>query len=109
VKRRRPALRLDQNSRPNYRPHLPLLLAHLRTGSLDVSRQALDERPEFLPVKDGPVALKVVAYAPPTGVPGDATNYLGGIADVLEQKTHRIAVDHLGMLVQVWLLGTTTD
>lgn len=36
-------------------------------------------------------------------MPGDATNYLGGIADVLEQKSHRVAIDHLADLEQVWL------
>jgi transposase len=34
LERSRPALHLDQDRRPNYRPHLPLLLTHLRTGSL---------------------------------------------------------------------------
>uniref|UniRef100_UPI00193974AC hypothetical protein n=1 Tax=Nocardioides caldifontis TaxID=2588938 RepID=UPI00193974AC len=34
----------------------------------------------------------------------DATNYLGGIADVLEQKTNRgAAVEHLRDLADVWL------
>src|SRR6266702_6291359 len=30
----RPALQLDQDRRSDHRPHLPLLLTHLRTGTL---------------------------------------------------------------------------
>jgi hypothetical protein len=47
--------------------------------------------------------MEVVLYAPLGGVRGDATNYLGGIADVLEQKSRRVAIDHLGELAQMWL------
>jgi hypothetical protein len=70
---------------------------------LQTAQQALGERPDFVPVQEGPVAMEVVLHAPPGTVPGDATNYLGGIADVLEQKSHRVAIDHLGELAQVWL------
>ncbi len=35
--------------------------------------------------------------------PSDATNYLGGIADVLEGKAHRGNLDHLGDLAGVAL------
>jgi hypothetical protein len=35
--------------------------------------------------------------------PPDATNYLGGIADVLEEKSRRGTLDHLGELRQVWV------
>ena len=34
LERHRPALQVDQDRRPDHRPHLPLLLTHLRTGSL---------------------------------------------------------------------------
>src|SRR5229473_1163551 len=34
LERSRPALHLDQDPRPDHRPHLPLLLTHLRTGTL---------------------------------------------------------------------------
>jgi hypothetical protein len=48
------------------------------------------------------VALDVVVHAP--GQPqGDATNYLGGIGDVLEDKSSRIAIEHLGDLAAVQL------
>jgi hypothetical protein len=35
--------------------------------------------------------------------PSDLTNYAGGIADVLEEKSQRMALDHLGELAQVAL------
>ncbi len=35
--------------------------------------------------------------------PSDATNYLGGVADVLEAKGHRGRLDHLGPLAAVAL------
>src|SRR6266702_5925655 len=34
----RPALQVDQDRRPDHRPHLPLLLTHLRTGTLGATR-----------------------------------------------------------------------
>ena len=76
---------------------------------LEAAQQALKEQPGLVPIKDGPVALEVALYAPPGGVPGDATNYLGGIADVLEQKAHRVAIDHLGELALVWLYGNDSQ
>lgn len=56
----------------------------------------------FAPIETGGVALDVVTRSPG----GDATNILGGIADVLENKpirAHRAAIDHLGDLAGVWL------
>ncbi|MDG4765679.1 hypothetical protein O7632_16465 [Solwaraspora sp. WMMD406] len=52
-----------------------------------------------------PVALEVVVRRPPRLPSGDATNFLGGIGDVLQDK-HRVprgAVAHLGVLVDVAL------
>jgi hypothetical protein len=58
----------------------------------------------FTQVGAGPVGLDVVVYAPDGNNPGDATNYLGGIGDVLENKAHRGTLDHLGGgLGNVWL------
>lgn len=57
----------------------------------------------FTQVGVGPVGLDVVLYAPEGSNTGDATNYLGGIADVLENKAHRGTLDHLGGLANVWL------
>src|SRR5512133_2452812 len=34
LEQQRPALQVDQDRRPDHRPHLPLLLTHLRTGTL---------------------------------------------------------------------------
>jgi hypothetical protein len=45
------------------------------------------------------------SVARPGGNPADATNYLGGIADVLEEKSRRGPLDHLEALATVWLYG----
>jgi transposase len=37
----RPALQVDQDRRPDHRPHLPLLLTHLRTGTLALGRHII--------------------------------------------------------------------
>src|SRR5215470_1363930 len=42
LERQRPALHLDQNRRPDHRPHLPLLLTHLRTGTLGIRWRCRD-------------------------------------------------------------------
>ena len=59
----------------------------------------------FTPIIQGRVGLDVVVHAPAGQNPADSTNYLGGIADVLENKTHRGGLDHLGDLAGVWLYG----
>jgi hypothetical protein len=56
-------------------------------------------------VANGDICLAVIVRAP-TGCPeGDATNYLGGIADVLQGKSKPINIDlsHLGTLQAVAL------
>jgi hypothetical protein len=68
---------------------------------LRAARDAL-QRSGFVPVDGGPVALDVVVHAPPGQDPWDATNYLGGIADVLEEKSRRGTLEHLGELRHVW-------
>jgi hypothetical protein len=50
------------------------------------------------------LALDLVLVSP-TAPPSDATNYLGGVADVLEDKTHRGDLSHLGSLADVALYG----
>jgi hypothetical protein len=57
----------------------------------------------FVPIDSGDVALAVVVRAPKGANRADATNYLGGIGDVLEDKSHRGPLDHLGALAGVWL------
>ena len=53
------------------------------------------------------ICLEVELRAPAGEQPGDATNYLGGIADALEDKRHRIKtsgpLDHLGYRKDVGL------
>jgi hypothetical protein len=77
--------------------HAPRVLNLLRAA-----KDAL-HRSSFVPVEKGPVALEVVVHAPPGRDPWDATNYLGGIADVLEEKSRRGTLEHLGELRHVWV------
>jgi hypothetical protein len=77
--------------------HAPRVLELLRAA-----KNAL-ERSGFARVDAGPVALDVVVQAPPGQDPWDATNYLGGIADVLEEKSRRGTLEHLGELRHVWV------
>ena len=59
--------------------------------------------PSFAPLS-GPICLEVTLHAPSGADPWDATNYLGGIADVLQDKSRvRIPLDHLGDLAKVAL------
>jgi hypothetical protein len=69
---------------------------------LEAAMQASQSQP-FTPVADGPVHLDVIFRCPAGQNPADATNYLGGIADVLEEKSHRGSLDHLGPLAKVHL------
>jgi hypothetical protein len=69
---------------------------------LDAAQQACAAQ-GFIPIAEGRVSLEVVVKAPRGQNPADATNYLGGIADVLESKAHRGQLDHLGDLASVWL------
>jgi hypothetical protein len=71
---------------------------------LAAAQAAMATHPDFAPISDGRVGLEVVLTPPTDRDSWDATNYLGGIADVLEHKAHRgAAVGHLGNLVDVWL------
>jgi hypothetical protein len=47
--------------------------------------------------------LELVVHTAPGDRLSDATNFLGGVADVLENKAHRGALPHLGDLATVWL------
>ena len=51
---------------------------------------------------EGPIGLDVVLFVS-TNDPWDATNYLGGIGDVLEEKGRRGSLHHLGELATVAL------
>ena len=48
------------------------------------------------------VGFELVVFSP-AEPPSDATNYLGGVGDVLEAKDRRGALPHLGKLVAVAL------
>lgn len=74
-----------------------------RVVALLTAAQAASQEQAFVPVDSGPVALDVLVAASSSEPPWDATNYLGGIADVLEDKVHRGALSHLGKLADVWL------
>ena len=50
-----------------------------------------------------PVGLDLIVRCRRDGSRSDATNYLGGVADVLEGKAHRGNLDHLGELGHVFL------
>ena len=50
-----------------------------------------------------PIALALVVRCPRDGSRSDATNYCGGVADVLEDKGYRGVLDHLGELAHVAL------
>lgn len=71
---------------------------------LAAAQAAMATHREFAPISNGRVGLEVVLASPTDREAWDATNYLGGIADVPEHKAHRgAAVEHLGNLVDVWL------
>lgn len=74
-----------------------------RVEALLRAAQAASQEQGFTSVHSGPVALEVVVSASPGAPPWDATNYLGGIADVLEDKANRGPLPHLRELAKVWL------
>jgi len=77
--------------------HAPRVLQLLREA-----HRAVNEI-DFQPLL-GPISLDVVVRAPTDKNTWDATNYLGGIADVLQEKTNvRISLEHLGDLSKVAL------
>jgi hypothetical protein len=78
-------------------PHLDRVLRLLAAAQRARSEQGL------APIADGAVSLDVVLKAPAGQERADATNYLGGIGDVLEDKAHRGSLDQLGDLAAVWL------
>ena len=69
---------------------------------LEAARRARAEQ-TFIPVIEGPVALDVELRASVGRPSWDATNYLGGIGHVLEDKAHRGVLDHLDEFAGIWL------
>jgi hypothetical protein len=57
---------------------------------------------EFSALLTERLGLELVLYAP-ADPPSDATNYLGGVGDVLEAKGRRGVLEHLGELATVAL------
>ncbi|QFU90192.1 hypothetical protein [Amycolatopsis sp. YIM 10] len=78
-------------------PHTERVRALLRAAEDAVARQ------EFTPLTDVPVALELVVRTAAGDRVPDATNLLGGVADVLENKDTRSSLSHLGALASVWL------
>lgn len=71
---------------------------------LGAASDALRTHKTFQPIDEGEIALELVVHAPHDQEPWDATNYLGGVADVLEDKSRRgSATDHLDNLASIWL------
>jgi hypothetical protein len=58
---------------------------------------------DFIPVDSESLELDLVVHAPPRTLRSDATNFLGGVADTLENKVHRNGLSHLGDLATVFL------
>jgi hypothetical protein len=75
-------------------PHEPRVRRLLEEALVAANEQ------EFPGFGDRLLALEVVLRCVGRP-PSDATNYLGGIADVLESKSHRGLLDHLGDLGSV--------
>jgi hypothetical protein len=76
--------------------HAPRVRALLEAARREISSKGFA-------VFEGPIGLDVELHAPPDRDPWDATNYLGGIGDVLEVKARRGVLDHLGGLAAVGL------
>ena len=77
--------------------HAPRVLA-----LLEAAKRAIEAGAR--PLGDVPVGLELALHCRRDRNRSDATNYLGGNADVLEGKSHRVgAIDHLGELAAVHL------
>lgn len=63
---------------------------------LEAARNAAAE--DFTGFGAQPLGLELTVSCPRDRHRSDATNYLGGVGDVLESKAHRGALDHLGDL-----------
>ena len=79
---------------------------HPYAGRVQALLEAADQARQaqgFVPIDAGPIALDVVVRAPSGQNPADATNYLGGIGDVLQDKSSHGLPDNLGPLKSTWL------
>ena len=83
-------------------PHAPRVRALLRAARDAALAAELEMEPSNFGFAQ--LALDVVVRTPVDAFGlSDATSYLGGIADVLESKSRRGALGHLGDLAQVQL------
>src|SRR5436309_2155653 len=64
---------------------------------LEAARETI-ERESFGGFGSTPIGMEVVVRSLRDGSRSDATNFLGGIADVLESKSRRGELPHLGEL-----------
>ena len=55
------------------------------------------------PLERAKIGLELVVAEAPGGIPGDAINYLGGVADVLQAHRRNIDLQHLGDLAKATL------
>jgi hypothetical protein len=69
---------------------------------LSAAARACDDQ-GFEPVVNGPIELTVEIRGPAGGPKADLTNYLGGIADVLQNGQPNIDTTWLGDLAEVYL------
>jgi hypothetical protein len=79
--------------------HAERVLALLRAAS---DEAGWGDTAIYFPCESLGLELIVRGPEPP---PSDATNYLGGVGDVLEDKRHRGDLPHLGELAGVALYG----
>ncbi len=73
-------------------PHHPRVIALLHKV-----KEALDSS-SWDPTERRRVGIELVMTETPDGFPGDATNYLGGVADVLQSNRVNADLSHLGEL-----------
>ncbi len=76
---------------------------HQRVINLLKQVQQTLKNSQWNPTERGQIGLELVVSESPTGIPGDAINYLGGIADVLQANRRNVDISHLHDLVDVSL------
>ena len=69
---------------------------------LNEAKHATDDS-QWNPTEQRQIGLELVMVETPGGFPGDALNYLGGVADVLQANRRNVNLSHLGGLAQVSL------
>ncbi len=75
--------------------HAPRVRLHLTSAA-----QALNTG-QAVYLESAAIGLELTLWCPRDRMRGDATNYLGGIGDVLKAKGHRSGTEHLAQLAQV--------